>query len=260
MSRAREEAFVYIVVDDVSQAKGDLAQDWSHDRRQHWALDAGTPSSSVADLEHAPEAPSRLQAVIREARLRAERDALASAIPTDVTNRLSDARRELAVLEARRHDLETGGPAYWHTPEGTAGAAVHRLAERIDAEHRRAEDPHASRSERRTARYEIRDLTPQLDDAMGHWKVVAGPEHARLIAQIDRLGDAVDTLWQQHDHRIDWLERHPEALRRLDRLDRELDAYRAHSVERVANRAIRHEPPSLQVGPEIRGPDLGLSL
>jgi ATP-dependent exoDNAse (exonuclease V) alpha subunit len=231
MSRARQEAFVYAVADDVDQAKADLAQDWSHDRRQRWAIDTGIPTTAVTDIEDEPEPPTQLQTVIREARLRSERDAVAAAIPPDVSDQLHDARRQLAALEAHRHDLETGGPSYWQTPEGRAGAAVHRLATRIEAEQRRADDPHRSRSQRRAARYQIRDLGPQLDDTLMHWKTVAGPEHARLTTEMDRLAEAVPTLQERHEQRVDWLDRHPEALRRLDRLERELDAYQPQPVQ-----------------------------
>jgi hypothetical protein len=258
MSRARYDSFVHVVADDVGQARGDLVQDWSHDRRQRWALDTGTPTTAPTELEHSPDI-TRLQTVIREARLRSERDAIAAVIRPDVTGELRDSRGRLADLEARRRDLETGGRRYWQTPEGAAGAAVHRLAQRLDTERRRATDPHTSRSERRAARYEIRDLAPQLDDALLHWQAVAGPEHARLTAQIDGLGEAVDRLRQQHDHRVEWLELHPEALRRLDRLERMLDAYRPEP-ERVAERAIGYDRASRHIEPEIREPDLGLSL
>ena len=244
----------------MDQAKGDLAQDWSHDRRQHWAIDTGTPTTSVADIEHEPDAPTRLQTVIREARLRSERDAVAAAIPPDVSHQLREARRQLAAVEARRHDLETGGPSYAQTPEGRAGAAVHRLATRVEAEQRRADDPHRSRSERRAARHQIRDLTPQLDDTLMHWKAVAGPEHARLTTEIDRLAETVRTLQERHEHRVDWLDRHPEALRRLDRLERELDAHQPQSVQPAPQRVVGYEPPSWTVEPELDGPDLGLSL
>ena len=254
MCRARQEALVYVVADDVDQAKGDLKQDWSHDRRQRWAIDTGTPTTAVADVEHEPEAPTRLQAMIREARLRSERDAVASAIPADVGTELHDASRHLAALEARCHDLETGGPAYWQTPEGRAGAAVHRLSDRLDAERRRADDPELSRSQQRSAGYEIRDLTPQLDDALEHWKAVCGAEHARLIAQIDRLAETVETLQERYDHRLDWLDRHPEAVRRLERLDRGLDAYRPEPVQRVVGRAIANDAPTVPLRLSLTAP------
>jgi conjugative relaxase-like TrwC/TraI family protein len=260
MSRAHEQAFVYAVADDVDQAKGDLVQDWSGDRRQRWAIDTGTPTTSTVDVEHTAGVPSRLQTVIREARLRSQRDAVAAAIPPDVSDQLHDARRQLAALEARRHDLETGGPSYWHTPEGRAGAAVHRLVTRFEAEQRRADDPQPSRSQRQAARYEIRDLRPQLDDTLMHWKAVCGPEHAGLSAQIDRLAEATEALRERHEYRVDWLDRHPEALRRLERLDRELDAYQPQPVQPAIQRLIGYEPPSWTAEPEFDGPDLGLGL
>jgi hypothetical protein len=256
MSRARLEAFVYAVSDDVDQAKGDLTQDWAHDRRQHWALDTGTPTTSVANIEHEPATPSQLKTVIREARLRSERDAVAAAIPPDVTGALRASRRQQAALEARRYDLETGGPSYWQTPEGRAGTAVQRLATRIEAEQLRAEAPHLSRSQRRTARYELRDLRPQLDDALTHWNAVCGPEDDRLSAQIDRLAQAVQTLQESLEHRIDWLDRHPEALRRLERLERDLDGYQPQLTAQV----VGFDGPSWGLEPQVENPGLDLGL
>jgi hypothetical protein len=49
-------------------------------------------------------------------------------------------------------------------------------------------------------------------------------------------------------------------VRRLERLDRELDAYRPEPVQRVVGSAIVHEAPSRPGAPELDGPDLGLGL
>ncbi len=257
MSRARDRSRVYLVADDIDQAKGDLTQDWSKDRRQRWALDTGTPTTAVSEIDHTPETPSRLRGVIREARLRSERDAVAAAIPPDVSNDLRDARRHLAALETRRHDLETGGRAYSQTPEGRAGTLVRRLTAQLETAQRRADDPGLSRSQRRTARYETRELVPQLDDAVEHWKAIAGPEHARLTGQIDGLGQTVNTLLEDEKYRGDWLARHPEALTRLHRLERDLEAL--HPAAPV-HRAVGYDPLSRDVGLAVGGPDLGLGL
>jgi hypothetical protein len=92
---------------------------------------------------------------------------------------------------------------------------------------------------------------------MEHWKVVAGPEHAHLTAEIHRLNETVVSLRERSKHRGDWLERHPEALTRLHRLERDLEAlHPAAPVDRV----VGYESPSRDVGPEVRGPDLGLGL
>jgi hypothetical protein len=166
MSRARHEAFVYAVADDVDQAKGDLTQDWAHDRRQHWALDTGTPTTSVADLEHEPGRPDQLQTVIRQARLRAERDAVAAAIPPDVSGTLREARRQLAALEARRHDLETRWPdlladargscrrrppAAGHPHRGRGAPGRRRMAVPIASAHRPLRAPGSTPATRRRA-------------------------------------------------------------------------------------------------------------
>jgi conjugative relaxase-like TrwC/TraI family protein len=254
MSRGRHESFVYVVADDVDQAKGDLTQDWSNDRRQRWAIDTGTPTTSVAELQHRPEVPSRLRTVILEARLRTERDAVAAAIPPDVTDQLHEVRRQLAALEARRGEFETGG-RYPHTPEQRAGVALDRAARRIEDAERRSTDRHLSRSQRRSARCEIPDLRAQYDDVHLHWTAVAGPDHSRLTRQIEQLQHTVDDLRERHEHRRDWFDRHPEALPRLHRLERELEALHPMPAAPV-QRVVGIEPPARRVD----GPDLGLGL
>ena len=87
MSRATQRSTVYVVADDLDQAAADLAQDWSTDRRQRWAIDTGTPTMHVGDIEDRAEVPSRLRNVIREARLQAEQDAIVAVMPHDVAIR-----------------------------------------------------------------------------------------------------------------------------------------------------------------------------
>ena len=81
-----------------------------------------------------------------------------------------------------------------------------------------------------------------------------GPRHAQHTLDIDELTDKIEALQAQHDRRTEWLARHPEALPRLDRLNRELDAFRP----RVEALAIGHETPSRGLGRGLAGWELGL--
>jgi hypothetical protein len=156
---------VYVVADDVDQARGDLIADWSTDRRQRWAIDTGTPTTGVADVDVAPDVPSRLQMVIREARLKSERDAVARAIPPDVSHEVERARRSLVSLTEQREGLETGRGGYLYTPEGRAAVSILGVMDRIEDAQRRADDHRLRRSERRDARRQIEALGPQLEAA-----------------------------------------------------------------------------------------------
>jgi conjugative relaxase-like TrwC/TraI family protein len=121
MSRATDRSTVHVVADDLEQAQLDLTQDWTVERRQRWAIDTGTPTTRAAEIEDQPAVPDRLRAVIREARLRSERDALVDAIPPDVATELANSQRRLAWLRQQRHDLERGTGGEFYTPEGRAG-------------------------------------------------------------------------------------------------------------------------------------------
>jgi hypothetical protein len=257
MSRATEHSTVYVVADDLEQARADLVQDWSSERRQRWAIDTGTPTTFAADIEDAPEVSSRLRDVIREARLRSERDAVARSIPTDVSRELNNTLDQLAWLHNDRERLERGSGGYLYTPEGRAGFTLRGLEYRLaEAEHRAA-DRHVSRSERRNARREAERLTPEVEAALHNWHDVAGPRHAAMTRDIERLTAQAEELRDQNDTHQSWLKRHPEALPRLERLDRQLAALRPlASLDRSL--AVGIEPSSRALGLDIDGLDVGL--
>jgi hypothetical protein len=254
MSRATEHSIIYVVADDLGQARADLVQDWSAERRQRWAIDTGTPATHAAEVEDAPAVPSHVRDTLREARLRSERDAVAAAIPPDVSQQLRDANHHLNWLRGDRERLENGSGAHMYTPEGRAGYALHRLHYDLGDARHRAADRHLPRAERRTARRQIDDLTPQVETAVQNWHHVAGPRHAAMTRQIDDLAARVEELHEQHELHEDWMGRHPEALPRLARIDRELEALRpAPEIERLL--VVGIEPPSPSVDL-----DLGLDL
>jgi DNA repair exonuclease SbcCD ATPase subunit len=232
-------------------------QEWSSERRQRWVIDTGTPSTVAADIEDAPGVSSRLRDVIREARLRSEREAVARSIPPDVSRELNNTLDQLAWLHNDRERLERGSGGHLYTPEGRAGFVLRGLEYRVaEAEHRAA-DRHVPRSERRNARREIERVTPEVDAALQNWHEVAGPRHAAMTRDIERLMERVEELREQNDTHQSWLGRHPEALPRLERLDRELAALRPPAtVDRSL--AVGIEPPSRALGLDIDGLDLGL--
>ena len=59
MSRARERTHLYLVADDLDQAREDLARHWERERRERWAIDTGTPQPGAAELE--PPEPAALR-------------------------------------------------------------------------------------------------------------------------------------------------------------------------------------------------------
>jgi hypothetical protein len=81
MSRARQSAHVHAVADNVDQAVEDLSWDWSRERRQTWAIDTGTPETHAdrhpLEIEVDKQTPAGLRAILRRARLKAEREAAA---------------------------------------------------------------------------------------------------------------------------------------------------------------------------------------
>ncbi|MDA8283071.1 MAG: hypothetical protein M0Z42_07185 [Actinomycetota bacterium] len=67
MSRARHSSHVHIVADNPGQAVEDLVLDWSVERRQSWAIDAGRPDldpKGPLAVEADAAAPANLHATL----------------------------------------------------------------------------------------------------------------------------------------------------------------------------------------------------
>ena len=206
----------------------------------------------VGDIEDRAEVPSRLRNVIREARLQAEQDAIIAVMPHDVASELAGSRNRLARLHQERHNLERGSGGYFYTPEGRAGFDVTTIEQKLAHARHRADDRRQPRSTRRAARREIDTLEPRLEAAVERWQELVGPRHAQHTLDIDELTDKIESLQAQHDRRTEWLARHPEALPRLDRLNRELDALRpGPTLGLPLDRCFHH-------GRHVGGPELGL--
>lgn len=101
MSRARGPSHLYAVADDVDQAAEDLVAEWSRSTRQRWVLD--TDAVAGKDAPAHPRLSTRPDAVVRLARLRAERDAVAAVAP--------NAAARLRVLDAQLRLERVAQPA-----------------------------------------------------------------------------------------------------------------------------------------------------
>lgn len=93
---------VYVVADDAEQAAEYLCREWSSDRRQRWVFDIDEPAQPGDGVR--PGLVPRVAAVIRLARRRAERDAVAAMAP--------EANERLDALEAslRLQRVEVDAP------------------------------------------------------------------------------------------------------------------------------------------------------
>ena len=271
MSRARGTSHAYVVADDVATAVEDLARDWSAERRQLWAIDSGTPAISPLEVEQHTGAPAAMRAALTRARLVAERDAVAAAVPADPRMTLGAADGELARLCQSRFDLECGRGTWAATPAGMAA----RDLLRAQSKGREAAE-FATRAEvgwrmRRSWWADANAWEAREREAAARFAEVATPELDRLDTAIAAAESRTFTLhgvvgqWEQ------WQRQHPEAGRRLARLDADiarLDRQLAPEVEldqavgwdlRLIDLGLRPptpEPPT----PEPPGHGLGLGL
>ncbi len=222
MSRARQRSSVYIVADNVDQAAEDLIRDWSDERRAIWAIDAGTPASDPLAVEADAGAPAPIRTGLRRARLIAERAAVAAAIPPDPTGDLACVEHKFADARKARTDLSTGDGQWTGTPACTAA----RQLRDAQTKRRQAEGfsgaPGMSRQMRRTWGRDARHWAEREATAQLVFDQVAGPHVAELNETLRGLGVSRDTLVSAREARRDWLENHPEAGKRIDRLNAEL--------------------------------------
>lgn len=126
MSRGRECNTVHVVADSLDQAAEDLTRDWSVDHRARWAIDSGTPATEPLAVEHDDRAPAGMRAALHHARLQAERDAIAAAIPQDPSPELAKVEQQLAGLRRDRTHLLTGQGRYAANARRSGRPAVHR--------------------------------------------------------------------------------------------------------------------------------------
>jgi hypothetical protein len=117
MSRARQDAHVHVVADNVDQAVEDLSWNWSRERRQTWAIDTGTPDDqrrNPLEIEADRHAPGKLRAVLGRARLKAERAALAATAPGGIDpaqrHQIAALDRHIQILDQHREPWKNPFP------------------------------------------------------------------------------------------------------------------------------------------------------
>ena len=258
MSRARETNIVHAVADDLDQAVEDLTRDWSVDRRARWAIDSGTPATHPLDIERTRAAPGTIQEALRLARLEAERRAIATVIPPDRSAQLAEVDRRLNRLRRDRTDLQAGRGRYAGTPEGDAALRLlHARRQHQDAE--RHAEASGSWRDRRHWRKEATHWADEESGAEATYVATVGPHVNRLDQAITLLEEHRGELHTANRQRNGWLASHPEAARRLSRLDRELNPLsqlpeiealgRAHAAD--IRRAAGIRPPGHDHGVEI---------
>jgi hypothetical protein len=224
MSRARQRSTVYAIADTVEQAGEDLARDWSVSRRPAWVIDSDTPATDPAAVEADIRVAAPLRAALRRGRLVAERQAIAAAMPPDPTAEIQAIERDRDRLRRQQDDLAAGKGVYARQP---IGAAVRNI-EQADMNTRRIErdlrNHKPGRADRRRAQAEITDWQQRRSVATRDLEALTGPELTRLNGIDEQLAGRLSELWGQRQDRQDWIERHPEAARRLDRLAADIGA------------------------------------
>jgi conjugative relaxase-like TrwC/TraI family protein len=252
MSRGRQANTVHVVADDVDQAVEDLTRDWAVDHRARWAIDSGTPASEPLPVEHHDRAPAGMRAALRHARLQAERQAIAGAIPADPSPALAGVDRELAELRRNQTNLLSGQGCYVGTLEGNAARdLIHARQNHSEAEQR------AKSSEtwwdRRQWRRQAAHWADQETMAEATYVEIVAPEARRLEEAIGPLEAERDELRSARRQRSTWLADHPEAVRRLRAIERELNPFpdlptASQNLERTQAVGVRRnagiEPPS----------------
>lgn len=282
MSRARQRATVWVVADDVDQAREDLERDWPRERRQRWAIDSGTPSTDPAAVERDTRAEPSIRNALHQARLRAERDAVVASIPANVTAELRTTREALAGERKALADLDKGTGRWTGTKIGDVAKVIADTERARQEAVRRSKSPYASRGDVRTAKREVKRGDARLDQARQRFEKVTAPQRARVESTIEALDATVLDLEARVQARSEWLADHPTTVRRLEHLDTQLDVIDGElQVERDLRDGIDRTPALTRstlsslsqqllselpvpethpTRPAIDGPDLGLSL
>jgi conjugative relaxase-like TrwC/TraI family protein len=222
MSRARERSTVYAVADSVEQAAEDLGRSWAQSRRIGWAIDRGTPGDGRQVDAASRSAEDTIAVSLRRARLSAERDALAAVIPPDPGYAHHTAEGRVRRLTMQLADLDRGeGWGVWKgTPVGEAAIAWRRA----ETEQRAclAQVPHVGLMERRQLRQRAERAAEEMGPLREAFQRLAGPERARIEAELPEAKRLFAELEGQYYGHLHFQIAHPEALRRLDRLEHEL--------------------------------------
>ena len=203
---------------------------------------------------------------LRHARLVAEREAVAAVIPADPGFAYHQARNTVEHLKRKLRDLDKAeGWGEWRgTPLGEAaiawsGAVQERRACLAQAEH-------VGLRERHRLRQRAAEAAERVGPLRERFEALAGPERARLKVELPEAKRNLADLHGRRNAHMRFQQEHPEALRRLDRLDDQIGtAAWELGLERQELDGIRPEPPQQSaqqwvIERGIRGMDRGLDL
>jgi conjugative relaxase-like TrwC/TraI family protein len=255
MSRARHASSVYLVADDLAQAREDLARDWATRRTPTWAIDTAlpTPEHLVSNPQTVGERERAGIVALRHAHDRLLAAATRPGPPPGPPEQaetargaLVQARQDLAELAETANLAETAG-AYKTGPirdaarhADTAGAWLAELG-------------HAARAggwrERRQARSDLPTATATATAAEDRLAHLVAAERGRLdqelsrlqatLHDLDRQAAAAGQRWQQA------ASQHATATRDQERLGRAL---------RVARRRLEQPEQPVRATPRRRTP------
>jgi DNA repair exonuclease SbcCD ATPase subunit len=219
MSRATDCSTIYVVADSVEQAAEDLRREWSVERRLTWAID----QVPVAGRRLAAQRRD-VESVLRRGRLQAERRAMLAAVPADPTAAIRSTERELERLRRRRADLEEGRGTYANHPVNRAALDHEQAQENVARLRVAVQNRRLSRRERRATEVELAQWRSRLTVAAKKLDDIRRLERSRLDKAEAKVTSRFVALYEQRDQRAAWSARRPEAARRLDGLDREVEA------------------------------------
>jgi hypothetical protein len=212
MSRARERTELYLVADDLDQAREDLVRHWERERRERWAIDTGTPQPGPSELESAEPA------ALRKLALQAERDALRVAIPNSLDSHLKMAESE---LRRANWDLENLRRDRGWRSEGELGdvAGELRWARQYAWDNERtAENKELGWRMRRDALHHAAEWAERVTSAEARLEKLLAIEEAKLTEALNRAKEKVSDINQEIGRREQWLDDHPRANSQLQHL------------------------------------------
>ncbi len=203
---------------------------------------------------------------MRHARLVAEREALAAAVPADPGLAYPQAEARVRTLRQELAELDRAeGRGVWRdTPVGDAAMAWSQAVSEQRrcmalAEHARLWERHQLR--RQAALAAEREL-PLRED----YQRLAGPERARICAELPEAEQRLAELEGQDIARLRFEIAHPEVPHRLQHLDRQIAitaydlALERQALDGIAPEVSQLSPPHHGVERALRSPDLGIDL
>jgi len=196
MSRARHASHVYLVADDLDQAREDLTRDWAARRTPTWAIDAALPGPQ--QLKSDPQAVGDRERAgiiaLRHAHHRLLATATHPGHPPAPPEQADTARAALA--QGRQHlaDLDEAG-THSSGPIREAARHAHTAGTRLD--HLEQVARAGGWRERRQARRDLPAATAATTAAEDHLDRLVTAERGRLQHEIGRLQTTLDGLDQQ---------------------------------------------------------------